>query len=1173
LNEHIARIVSQWRGDVPSVKVIQSVTDLPLRAQRGNEFNRAEGWYDGATIYLVADNIPTALRAEQVLAHEAFGHFGVDGVFGRAEWDGIIAQVGKIRSGEAVASGPLQSALQATRRRYPNASRETFAREFIAVMAERNLRASPFGRVLAAVRAFLRFLGFKPDSWAEADLRSVVSEGMRRVQNAQKVRVATVNAATEGAFSVMDPNVAFNTLADALAPEQGIVRRVLNKASDLAAVGLKALTLRQLVEIASDRLLPNAKRYQRAVDDMKVRRISLQNKPAELVKRFADMQSDAYRKMRQQGKQLSDADVMANVAHDATIAGADPAEAFVAGVVSLEHDGAKIDVTPEAVGKAVSDLKALLEDKAIEAERIPIIKSDIARLKAALAAEPKRIEDHAALVPRFNAMPKAWQQLYRDVRDQYAARADETMQSILERIDRMDLSDRVKKDTAIRARARFESARITAPYFPLARFGEYWASLTSPEGEAHFIMAETKTERDAELSKLAAKGFTFNKAGVHLDSTFAADQTSGTFVADVVAMLDKNGVDSKVQDEVYQMFLRHLPDLSARKSFIHRKKIAGYSSDMLRAFAGQMNHSSFQLARLEFKDRLDSALTAVKADAKAANALGADDGALADRLVNELNRRNDWVLHPTHNKYVQALQSANFVFYLGLAPASAIVNLTQNALVTYPALVARYGVVQATRHMMTAFWSSVSTGGNIDTTQLNADEQAAMQQLVQLGARDQTLGHDLAGIGDNDTRDFNPLGSKVMHLLSFLFHRAEVINRESTGLATYRLAREAGKGHDAAVVEAADTIWSTHFDFSNENRAAFMQSDAGKVIFAFKQYSQGMTYFLGRAAFQSINGATPEIKREAQRRITGTLFMTGVFSGVLGMPTMSVILGTMNAMGAAFGDDDDPFDAETEVRNFFADMLGFGGKLIGGAEGEKIGRSAESVLSRGPIEALTGIGIANRTSLSELWFRDPNRELEGRALGDHIMEQVAGPIGAIALNLFQSASTIHEGLDTGNNGMMLRGLESAMPTAVKSAMKALRFGVDGANTLRGDPLIDDVNWREVLFQFTGFSPARINAIYDVNNAKKNVEESLIKRKSTLIDAYALTLKFKDRDGQRNVVEKIKKFNATNPTIAITMSTIRRAMTSRQNFSERASGGVVVNPRLQGRIDDKVRFGQ
>lgn len=1156
LTSHIAPIISRWQGDVPAVRVVQSVNDLPAQALRGSEFKSAEGWYDGATIYLVADNIGTTARAEQVLAHEAFGHYGVDGVFGQAEWNGIVAQVNKLRSGEATLSAPLRSALESTRRRYPNANRETFARELIAVMAERNVRASPFGRVMAAVRAFLRALGINPASWAEADLRSVVSAGMRRVQNAQKARRATVSAIADGAFSIMDPNVAVNTLAEAMAPDVGIVKRLLNRVSDITPTALKALTLRQLTEIASDRLLPNAKRYQRTVDDMKVRRIQLQNAPAKVVRAFQELQSQAYAKMRREGKQFSDADVMADVAHDATIAGVDPAEAFVSGSVSLEHDGSKVSITRDAVDTAISRLQGIAEQQDTEPDRAAIIKSDIARLKSALKEEPRRESDYAALVKRFNAMPKAWQDMYRSVRDEYARRADETMASVLDRIERMELSDSVKKDAHIRARARFESARVTAPYFPLARFGEYWASLTSPEGEPHFIMAETKTERDAELSKLAAKGFKFNKAGVHLDSSFAVDQTSGTFVADVVSMLGKNGVDAKVQDEVYQMFLRHLPDLSARKAFIHRKKIAGYSSDMLRAFAGQMNHSAFQLARLEFNDRLSGAITKAKGDLQLAQARSADDGALAGRLLNELQERNNWVMHPTHNRHVQALQSFNFVFYLGLAPASALVNLTQNVLVTYPALAARYGVGPATRHLMSTMWQSIRTGGNIESTALSPDEDAAMNQLVLLGARDQTLGHDLAGLGDNDSRDFNPLGSKVMHFASSLFHRAEVVNRESSGLATYRLAREAGKSHDAAVLEATDTIYSTHFDFSNENRAAFMQGNAGKIIFAFKQYSQGMSYFLGRAAFQSFRGETPAIKAEARKRILGSLFMTGVFSGVLGMPTMSMMLWVANAMAAAFGDDDEPFDAETELRNFFVDMLG---KPVGNA------------VSRGPIEALTGLGISQRTSLSELWFRDPDREMEGRALANHVMEQVAGPIGAIAINMMTASSTFHEGFETGNGQMMFRAVESMLPQAAKGAVRALRFGVDGAKTLRGDPLVDEVSFREVLFQFAGFSPSRINAIYDVNTARKNIETAVVKRRTTLIDAYALTLKFKDREGQRNIVAKIAKFNKANPGVAITMSTIRRAMTARQNFSERAVNGIVVNPRLQRKIDERVRF--
>ena len=60
-------------------------------------------------------------------------------------------------------------------------------------------------------------------------------------------------------------------------------------------------------------------------------------------------------------------------------------------------------------------------------------------------------------------------------------------------------------------------------------------------------------------------------------------------------MLASAGIDDTTRDEVWQLYLRTLPELSMRKHYIHRKKTAGYSNDALRAFAGNMFHGSFQI--------------------------------------------------------------------------------------------------------------------------------------------------------------------------------------------------------------------------------------------------------------------------------------------------------------------------------------------------------------------------------------------------------------------------------------------------------------------------------------------------------------------------------------------------------------------------------------------------
>ncbi len=82
---------------------------------------------------------------------------------------------------------------------------------------------------------------------------------------------------------------------------------------------------------------------------------------------------------------------------------------------------------------------------------------------------------------------------------------------------------------------------------------------------------------------------------------------------------------------------------------------------------------------------------------------------------------------------------------------------------------------------------------------------------------------------------YNPAWSKAMEIIGWGFHKTEVINREATGMAAYRLARADGKSFDEAVKFARDAIFDTHFDYSNANRARFIQSGTAKVLLMFRQ--------------------------------------------------------------------------------------------------------------------------------------------------------------------------------------------------------------------------------------------------------------------------------------------------------------------------------------------------
>ncbi|MBS0229244.1 MAG: hypothetical protein JSS23_11185, partial [Proteobacteria bacterium] len=218
LDKHIARITRTWKGDSPIVRVVASAKDLPPQAQRGEGWQKAEGYYDGQSkVYLVASNLRNVTRAEHVLAHEAFGHYGVEGIVGKDEWAHIIAQVAKLRASDSL-SGDMAAAMASTERRYGKESASTFAREFLAVAAERGVKSTLIGRVLAAVRRWVGKLGINVGDWSEADLRDLVSRGRAAVQDREPG--AGRGASRGGAFAEKSPTF-YSALKESLDRAKG----------------------------------------------------------------------------------------------------------------------------------------------------------------------------------------------------------------------------------------------------------------------------------------------------------------------------------------------------------------------------------------------------------------------------------------------------------------------------------------------------------------------------------------------------------------------------------------------------------------------------------------------------------------------------------------------------------------------------------------------------------------------------------------------------------------------------------------------------------------------------------------------------------------------------------------------------------------------------------------
>jgi len=668
-------------------------------------------------------------------------------------------------------------------------------------------------------------------------------------------------------------------------------------------------------------------------------------------------------------------------------------------------------------------------------------------------------------------------------------------------------------------------------------------------------MFETQRElRQAERA-LRAKGATAITTGLRSQDSKAKDAPPGSFVAEVIGVLKSSNAPEKLQDDVWQLFLKAMPDMSMRKRQIHRRNIAGFDSDALRAFAKNGFHAGHQLARLRHSHILQDDLESQEkqlGQRRNHGELTTAESTAADALLHEIKRRHEFIMNPQDSAVANQLTGFGFAFYLGLTPAAALVNLTQGAQATFPVLGAKYGWGRASAALAKSTGASLRGFGATSQASLTEEERMAYQAMREAGWIEKTQVHSLAGLAEGAQLQQSPGYQRVMNTIGFLFQRMEMVNREAAGMAAFRLARAGGEGvkpmtFTQAVQYAGDIINGTHFDYSNANRPRYMQGNVAKVLLQFRNYSVGMTWLFWRGVQQAFAGATPEVKRLARRQTAGMLGMTGLLAGTLGMPIINVIRYTAEAIEAAFGDDDEPWDFNVELRGYLDSV---------------VGATAADVILRGPVSQATGADIASRVGLADLWWREPDRELEGQELYAYALEQLAGPMGGIG------KSTL-EGLQKVGEGHVWRGVEQMLPKAVKDVLKGWRYHADGATSLRGDPIMEDISARQALTQAMGFSPTALSRQYELNRAAKNYEQHILDRRASIINAFALGVREQDQELLAAARLRIGEWNRKYPEMPITLAGLRTSLRARARYSAQAESGIVLNQRLAGRVREAI----
>jgi hypothetical protein len=766
----------------------------------------------------------------------------------------------------------------------------------------------------------------------------------------------------------------------------------------------------------------------------------------------------------------------------------------------------------EAAGKVSDDMVATFKKE-------PGLRDKLMRVVYASTiaqVDPTVDKRNVKLNKMYTDLSPEGKRLYKGLKQYYESMVDYYSTLLDDQINNTDLPASARSKLLAEIKKLYEADKRIVPYFPLVRNrGDLWlrAGKRKSKDRQFYTFASTY-ERETvkrEIAKEIAQRTNRSVEEVLNDpDEFDQGDTLESFrreTSDMTAALTKifELVDSapiatgdpaldrlrrdKLKDSIYQLYLNTLPDQSFRNAFIKRKEITGFNTDLVRNFSTTAIHMASQLARIKYGTMLRNSLMAAEKSLE-----GNPEKSLLVRYQQEMVRRVEVQLSPYGHKVpgistkavefgskaVDLATRASFIYYLSAA-GSALVQFSS---VPYGAalLGARHGYAATTAEMtkLMKIWEEFglerTAAGDIKRTLgvfptismlnskavlLNGNERKALQAMAR--GTDATMTGEILERTRVPSVEVRGVKDTAYHIATTitggLFSNAERITREILFLTSYRLAIKAGKSHEDAIDQAIEDVHDSAGNMAVHNRPPLFQKAAGRLVMQFGMYPLFITTRLVRTFAQMIKPLPGKTRWLAFKEFSGILGVTGMLAGASGLPLFSVYMGILGAMANALGDEDKPKELKTmDYELWWRTVLlpeKFGHVMIGGTK-------LSDIIDRGPINAFTGVDVASRTSLNDLWFRDSKETRTPREGFIEAAIERAGP----SLNLVLTYLDAYKAFKDGDTQ---KAAEKFLPAIARGPLVAWKFAMEGLKDYKGTQLLskDSFTVGDLLFQSIG----------------------------------------------------------------------------------------------------------
>ena len=1169
----IGKITAGWKNP-PNFIVVQSHLDLPQELDpEANEDSM--GVAVGNDVYIIADNIRLPSDLKATVFHESLGHYGLEQLFGER----LLQTMLDIYNTNNRVRADADAWLEENPDVYPESEftqderRALATEEVFAEMSESGPIANSqyraaFNRVAALIRKFARALSQlvgRDVAYSNREIQDIITQAHNKVISGKTRFVPRYN-------NIRYMKKWYNrTLTNAMGKAQNApqaTQAILIGSIDALSNLPNSLRNAKLATFSMHHMMQLFEKYApafRALNNL------VERKAYDSTKEMVEFtkQASKYRRVLRNNSQF--VDEFNKVAHLINLSQAPVLEEQV------NANGDFVRFVPNVASQRMRN--------------IPVNSAAY----SALTPDEKVLHE---AVNRFYALPTDVQQVIADIYTDYRNYSDNAF-----KIKLTQLMNKLPANVIAGIKANFQNNRLKF-YLPLPREGMYKLVYLDNNGIRVSQLFDSMAGRDNAEKQVRAQGMTVLDEPKVLRQRNYGDSNLPPgllkeLLENVQDSLTRAGVAAadieNAKETVFDTFVEFMPgaygndlrqEISSRKTFLLNGTMyygrLGYDEDVMAAYEKRIPGIIYQINNLKYTMPFEKVRKLIK---EQLNTYRANKGAPAyaglpdlddpylESLREDLDSRVTFAKKlQQYSPYVYTISKANYIYSIALNISSALINTTILPMMAWPTLAAKYGPVNASRAVGQAIQLFFKHSyRDPQTGRLSFDYKRLADMPASFGGDNMPAAYAQTAHGREFNRFFRTLlarsvvgtaaeqeliqaenitvpgyeglSAKVNLAMSYVFRSSERMNREVTALAAYMLARNIdvdGQAFDpnrqgVSVGKASEEAIRLNYDVNGattpETNSRLYQTDIGRIALTFRTHALNMILNLAfsfNQAIETINAGQPN---EAERRLVRSiarkklLYIFGstyMLAGIKGLP----LFGAAEVLASLImGDDDEPYDLEQIVLD-----------------------SVGTLGLNGPVNELLNVDIASRTGFYGLLWRDDPKRLAEVGVPVYILERLAGPTYGLVEAARRGFSDLAE-------GDLQRGFEALLPAPLRNGLKGMRYGIEGALTRDGLPIVEDVNAYNSMMQILGFAPADLAVAQSQRGATYQVSEKLKNRRVALLTNLYAARKAGNAEGMEKALEDIQAFNEANPSYRITGDTISKSYKERERRAREAIMGV------------------